>query len=65
MAVPHPIHLHGHDTYVLGSGTDTWTAAHANSLNYQNSTQRDVAMLSTNGWLALVFVTDNLGAWIM
>ncbi|KAK0940342.1 laccase, multicopper oxidase, benzenediol:oxygen oxidorectuctase [Friedmanniomyces endolithicus] len=65
VAVPHPIHLHGHDFYVLGTGTTTWTAAAASSLNYANPTRRDVAMLPTNGWLALAFVTDNPGAWLM
>ncbi|KAK3116658.1 laccase, multicopper oxidase, benzenediol:oxygen oxidorectuctase [Teratosphaeriaceae sp. CCFEE 6253] len=65
VAVPHPIHLHGHDFYVLGTGTTTWTASAANSLNYANPTRRDVAMLPTNGWLALAFVTDNPGAWLM
>ncbi|KAK5686267.1 laccase, multicopper oxidase, benzenediol:oxygen oxidorectuctase [Elasticomyces elasticus] len=65
VAVPHPIHLHGHDFYVLGTGTTTWTAADANNLNYDNPTRRDVAMLPTNGWLALAFVTDNPGAWLM
>ncbi|KAK4554600.1 laccase, multicopper oxidase, benzenediol:oxygen oxidorectuctase [Recurvomyces mirabilis] len=65
VAVPHPIHLHGHDFYVLGTGTTTWTAAEANNLNYNNPTRRDVAMLPTNGWLALAFQTDNPGAWLM
>ncbi|KAK5108026.1 hypothetical protein LTR62_008861 [Meristemomyces frigidus] len=65
VAVPHPIHLHGHDFYVLGTGTNTWTAAAASSLNYNNPTRRDVAMLPTNGWLALAFQTDNPGAWLM
>ena len=63
--VPHPIHLHGHDFFVLGTGTDTWTPSHASTLNYNNPTRRDVAMLPTNGWLALAFQTDNPGAWLM
>lgn len=65
VAVPHPIHLHGHDFFVLGTGDDTWTASDANSLDYNNPTRRDVAMLNAGGWLALAFQTDNPGAWIM
>ena len=65
VAVPHPIHLHGHDFYVLGAGTDTWTEDKVSELNFNNPTRRDVAMLNTNGWLALAFVTDNPGAWLM
>ncbi|KAH9845136.1 Carbohydrate-binding module family 20 protein [Teratosphaeria destructans] len=65
VAVPHPVHLHGHDFYVLGTGDTTWTAADADNLNYDNPPRRDTAMLNTNGWLALAFQTDNPGAWIM
>lgn len=63
--IPHPIHLHGHDFYVLGFGTSAWTAADKQNLNYDNPPRRDVAMLPTNGWLALAFQSDNPGAWIM
>lgn len=63
--VPHPIHLHGHDFYILGTGSSTWSAANAKSLNYNNPTRRDVAMLPSGGWLALAFQTDNPGAWLM
>ncbi|KAI6823193.1 Laccase-3 [Hortaea werneckii] len=65
VAVPHPIHLHGHDFYVLGAGDDTWSEDKVSQLNFNNPTRRDVAMLNTNGWLALAFVTDNPGAWLM
>lgn len=63
--IPHPIHLHGHDFYVLGFGTSAWSASDANNLNYDNPPRRDVAMLPTNGWLALAFYTNNPGAWLM
>ncbi|EME38505.1 carbohydrate-binding module family 20 protein [Dothistroma septosporum NZE10] len=63
--IPHPIHLHGHDFFVLGSGTSAWTDDDASSLNYNNPPRRDVTMLPTNGWVALAFQTDNPGAWVM
>ncbi|KAF2164107.1 carbohydrate-binding module family 20 [Zasmidium cellare ATCC 36951] len=63
--IPHPIHLHGHDFYVLGWGTSAWSEADAQNLNYENPMRRDVAMLPTNGWLALAFRTNNPGAWLM
>lgn len=62
--IPHPIHLHGHDFYVLGTGSSAYTSSDAANLNYNNPTRRDVAMLPTNGWLALAFQTDNPGAWL-
>ena len=55
--------LHGHDFYVLGAGQQTWKASDINTLNYNNPTRRDTAMLPSNGWLALAFQTDNPGAW--
>ncbi|KAI1487858.1 laccase [Biscogniauxia mediterranea] len=74
-SVPHPIHLHGHDFLVLGT-SDTSTAASSDlvifdastdmgRLNFDNPTRRDVAMLPSNGWLVLAWVTDNPGAWLM
>lgn len=61
--VPHPIHLHGHDFYLLGSGTGNFSDP--SSLQYSNPPRRDVAMLPAGGWLVLAFETDNPGAWLM
>jgi FtsP/CotA-like multicopper oxidase with cupredoxin domain len=61
--IPHPIHLHGHDFYVLGAGVGTYN--NSQTLNYINPPRRDVAMLPANGYLVLAFITDNPGAWLM
>jgi FtsP/CotA-like multicopper oxidase with cupredoxin domain len=64
--IPHPIHLHGHDFYVLGTGSGTFNISTSPStLTYNNPTRRDVALLPGGGWLALAFQTDNPGAWLM
>jgi len=63
--VPHPIHLHGHDFFVLGTGVGTFSSSDIAGLTYNNPPRRDVAMLPTGGWLVLAFLTDNPGAWIM
>ncbi|KAF2217437.1 carbohydrate-binding module family 20 protein [Cercospora zeae-maydis SCOH1-5] len=63
--IPHPIHLHGHDFYVLGAGERAWTDDDRQGLNYENPMRRDSAMLPTNGWLAIAFETNNPGAWLM
>ena len=59
---PHPIHLHGHDFYVLGAGVGIFSDPTA--LNYINPPRRDVAMLPAQGYLVLAFLTDNPGAWL-
>lgn len=61
--IPHPIHLHGHDFFVLGQGTGTFSSS--TSLNYATPPRRDTATLPGGGWLALAFNSNNPGAWLM
>ena len=49
----------------VGTGIGTYDSGKASSLDYNNPTRRDVAMLPAGGWLALAFQTDNPGAWLM
>ena len=70
---PHPIHLHGHKYWVLGSKEyDNWkyvsaadAVANGVELNLRNPAKRDTILLPTAGWLVLRFVADNPGAWMM
>jgi FtsP/CotA-like multicopper oxidase with cupredoxin domain len=64
VGVPHPIHLHGHDFYVLASGTGTYDDTTV-TLNTTNPTRRDVTMLPASGYIVIAFLTDNPGAWIL
>ncbi|SMR54833.1 unnamed protein product [Zymoseptoria tritici ST99CH_3D1] len=63
--IPHPIHLHGHDFYVLGTGTSAWRDADRQGLNYEDPVRRDVAMLPSEGWLAIAWRRDNPGVWLV
>lgn len=67
VAVAHPIHLHGHDFVILAQER---RAFHYRDLsngtfNYNNPPRRDVALLPSNGYLAIGFQLDNPGIWIM
>ncbi|KAF2264478.1 hypothetical protein CC78DRAFT_580261 [Lojkania enalia] len=62
--IPHPIHLHGHDFYILGSGTGNWDGT-TNGLTFQNPTRRDTATLPGGGYLLIAFPADNPGVWVM
>ncbi|KAI9688106.1 MAG: hypothetical protein M1822_001612 [Bathelium mastoideum] len=64
LAVPHPVHLHGHDFYQLASGSGTYASADP-TLNTSNPPRRDVAMLPASGYLVLAWKTDNPGIWLM
>lgn len=64
--IAHPIHLHGHDSYILGQGVGQFNAANDMSkLRFTNPPRRDVAQLPGSGWLVLAYPTDNPGAWVM
>lgn len=63
LAVPHPIHLHGHDFYLLAQATGSYSASTV--LNTDNPPRRDTAMLPASGFLVLAFLTDNPGVWLM
>ncbi|KAL3469804.1 laccase [Aspergillus californicus] len=68
LAVPHPIHLHGHDFVIIGQGTGSWDSSSENlidTLGAANLPRRDTAMLKENGYLVIAFYTDNPGAWLM
>lgn len=60
MAAAHPMHLHGHDFWVLGSGDGAYDASVA-ILSTTGVPRRDVVLLPADGWVAFAFKTDNPG----
>ncbi|KAH7083069.1 multicopper oxidase-domain-containing protein [Paraphoma chrysanthemicola] len=60
--VNHPIHLHGHDFLILGTGPGVYTDQ---PLNLVNPPRRDTANMPAAGYLVIAFETDNPGAWLM
>lgn len=64
LAVPHPIHLHGHDFFVLAAKASA-TYDDSVKLNLNNPPRRDVASLPAAGYLVIAFLTDNPGAWLV
>ncbi|KAL2858510.1 Cupredoxin [Aspergillus pseudoustus] len=59
--VNHPIHLHGHDFFILAQGTNPWDG----TVQTNNPPRRDTAVLPGNGYLVMAWQTDNPGAWLM
>ena len=60
----HPIHLHGHDAFVLAQGNGSYSPS-TTKLNFKNPPRRDTATLAAGGYLVLAFKTDNPGSWLM
>ncbi|KAK4570010.1 hypothetical protein LTR86_002980 [Recurvomyces mirabilis] len=63
----HPMHLHGHNMYVLATGTGTWDGTVVNPGNPQ---RRDVQLLPNSvspggdpGFMVIQFDTGNAGVW--
>lgn len=61
LQVDHPIHLHGHDFYILAQGVGPWNGTVAT----QNPPRRDTALLLGGGHLVIRWKTDNPGTWLM
>jgi FtsP/CotA-like multicopper oxidase with cupredoxin domain len=61
--VDHPLHLHGHDFFILAQETGTYD--NSVSLNLENPPRRDVVMLPASGYVVIAFQTDNPGVWLM
>ncbi|KAF2258770.1 hypothetical protein CC78DRAFT_95840 [Lojkania enalia] len=62
--LPHPIHLHGHDFYVLAQGRGGYIPG-SSKLNLQNPARRDTALMPGGGHVVIAFKTDNPGAWLL
>lgn len=68
--IPHPLHLHGHDFWLLGQGVGAFDLATA-SLNFDNPLRRDTHVLQGDNhtqqgvWMAFAFRTGNPGVRIL
>jgi hypothetical protein len=61
--LPHPLHLHGHDFWILAEGAGTYSSN--TTLNLANPPRRDTALMPAAGFIVLAFLTDNPGVWLM
>lgn len=64
LPLPHPIHLHGHDMYVLARGGGLYLDSIV-EVQMVNLPRRDTVNLPQNGFVLLAFETDNPGAWLL
>ncbi|MCJ1459684.1 hypothetical protein MMC28_010063 [Mycoblastus sanguinarius] len=57
----HPMHLHGHNFYVLNQGTGDWDGT--TIINAANPQRRDVQLLQPDGYIVIQYEATNPGAW--
>ncbi|XP_047074790.1 laccase-15-like [Lolium rigidum] len=62
----HPMHLHGHDMFVLAQGHDNYDAARdVARYNLVDPPLKNTVLVPRLGWAAVRFVADNPGVWYM
>ena len=71
VALPHPLHLHGHDFLQLAKGTGVFNESVLDNANFANPLRRDVMTLPasprgtpTGGYMVIAFPLDNPGVWV-
>lgn len=57
-AQDHPMHLHGHDFWVLGSVYGNLDASMTNGLTLVNTPRRDVVTLPASGYVVIAMTTN-------
>ncbi|KAK9069708.1 hypothetical protein SSX86_011612 [Deinandra increscens subsp. villosa] len=64
--IDHPMHLHGHSFYVVGSGFGNYKRKR-DSLTYNlvDPPHMQTIAVPQNGWTAIRFKADNPGVWFM
>ncbi|KAI9847326.1 MAG: hypothetical protein M1837_002913 [Sclerophora amabilis] len=58
---PHPMHIHGHNMFILSVGPGRWDGKTV--VNPKNPQRRDVQMLDARNHLVLQIDADNPGVW--
>ncbi|CAN6866300.1 unnamed protein product [Brassica oleracea var. botrytis] len=62
----HPMHLHGYEFYVVGTGIGNFNAnKDTSSFNLIDPPRRNTIGTPPGGWIAIRFVADNPGVWLM
>ncbi|XP_074578053.1 laccase-17-like [Curcuma longa] len=65
-AESHPMHLHGHNFYVVGRGFGNFNPVDDPSrFNLVDPVERNTVGVPVGGWLAIRFRADNPGVWLM
>ncbi|OQD73998.1 hypothetical protein PENANT_c190G06061 [Penicillium antarcticum] len=64
-AQDHPMHLHGHDFWLLQAGYGNFDSSMVDSLTLVNAPRRDVVMLPASGYIVIALKTNNPGVWLM
>jgi len=63
---PNPMHLHGHDVFILAQGIGTYDVEkHVPTYNLVDPPVKNTVDVPRFGWAAIRFVTTNPGVWFL
>jgi FtsP/CotA-like multicopper oxidase with cupredoxin domain len=61
----HPFHLHGHQFWIIASGSGDFQWSSYPNLNLTNPMRRDTLTIDAFGWALIRFKADNPGLWAL
>lgn len=62
----HPIHVHGHNFFIVGRGFGNFNVSKdPSNYNLVDPQERNTVAIPTGGWAAIRFKADNPGAWFV
>ncbi|XP_078172586.1 putative laccase-11 [Carex rostrata] len=65
-AESHPLHLHGHNFYVVGQGFGNFNPnTDPARFNLIDPNERNTISVPSGGWVAIRWLADNPGVWLM
>ncbi|KAL6853649.1 hypothetical protein ACP4OV_019678 [Aristida adscensionis] len=65
-AESHPLHLHGYNFFVVGEGFGNFDPVNdPPNYNLADPVERNTISVPTAGWVAVRFLADNPGVWLM
>ncbi|XP_020224415.1 laccase-2 isoform X2 [Cajanus cajan] len=65
-AESHPLHLHGFNMFVVGQGFGNFDPnADPHRFNLVDPVERNTVGVPSGGWVAIRFIADNPGVWLM
>ncbi|XP_054812135.1 laccase-2 [Prosopis cineraria] len=65
-AESHPLHLHGYNFYVVGQGFGNFNPeTDPRKFNLMDPVERNTVSVPSGGWVAIRFLADNPGVWLM
>ncbi|CAM0914154.1 unnamed protein product [Alopecurus aequalis] len=65
LTFPNPMHLHGHDVFIIAQGLGIYDEKDVHRYNLVDPPRRNMVDVPRYGWTAIRFVASNPGVWFL